>query len=85
MTKIDLRDADLSPLPLGPTRSVQATLTGAKMRYAEMARADLSKAVLAQADLSGADLTGARLAEADLTGAMLDRATGLPVAAKVAA
>ena len=49
-------------------------MTGANLRGASLAMADLSGASLRFADLTDADLSGADLRDVDMTGAILDGA-----------
>ena len=79
--KADLRQAFLSPLPLGPGRSTQTHLGSARMRYVMGQAADLSEAVLDGADLRGADFTGARTAKASFREVDLTQVQGLDFSA----
>ena len=77
MTKADLRQAYLGPLPLTAERSTPSTLAGANLRYTQFQTADLSFAVMDGADLRGADFTAARMAKASVRGCNIDKAVGL--------
>jgi uncharacterized protein YjbI with pentapeptide repeats len=62
VTSNSLRERDLF---------IEPDLTGAELREAHLARANLFRAELSEANLSRAKLTGAELREADLSGADL--------------
>ena len=61
-----LIEADLRGCVLNDAHMTGCVLTGAKMKKANLTRADLTAATLRWADLTGADLTGAVLRQANL-------------------
>jgi uncharacterized protein YjbI with pentapeptide repeats len=73
----DLREALLGPLMIGPERMLPCNLTRAVAKSTDFSGADLRQAILALADLSRSNFTGAVTRQADLTGAQRTGVKGL--------
>lgn len=77
ISKMDLREADLTGSSLRRVRGFDTSLAGAVLFKADMREADLTAADLRDADLRRADLRGAKVSGVRCEGARLER-TRLP-------
>lgn len=83
MSKVYMREADLSNADLDEVNLAKAILRQANLSNAKLDEANLAEAILRQANLSATRLRYVNLSEADLRGTTFDEKTVLPDADEV--